>query len=104
MLKTTLKFVMVICCLFEAWGQDKVLWQNGLPDDPFMFTAVSEINSRIHQLAPVLNSPDLVSLESNNPDVPVIIKVIGEDREIDLSTGKYEDHFEDYEVHLYKIY
>ena len=29
--------VVFICCLFEAKGQDKTLWENGLPDDPNYF-------------------------------------------------------------------
>ena len=45
---------------------------------PVMFPAVSEINSMIHQLAPVLNSPDIngmVSVKSSNGEVPVDILV-----------------------------
>ena len=114
---------------------------NALFDDPVMFPAVTKINSQIHQLAPVLNSPDIngvVSVESSNTGVPVDIlvkhyedtlyvfavsmregtatatftingiqdgevTVIGEDHEIIISNGMYEDLFEDYEVHLYKM-
>jgi len=114
---------------------------NALLDDPVMFPAISEINARIHQLAPVLNSPDIqsvVSVESSNVSVPVDImvkhyenalyvfsvsmreglttaaftingikegqlSVIGEDRELIISDGLFEDQYEDYEVHLYKI-
>ena len=114
---------------------------NALLDDPVMFPAVTKINSQIHQLAAVLNSPDIhdvVSVESGNAGVPIDImvkhyedtlyvfavsmregtatgtftlhgiqdgeiSVIGEDRELTLSNGMYEDLFEDYEVHLYKM-
>ena len=114
---------------------------NALLDDPVMFPAVSEINAQIHQLAPVLNSPDIrgvVSVESGNAEVPLEIMVkqyedtlyifavsmregtatatftlkgiqdmeitvISEDRELIISNGKFEDWYEDYEVHLYKI-
>ena len=51
---------------------------NALLDDPVMFPAVSKINAQIHQLAPVLNAPDmpgLVSVSLDNPDVPVDILV-----------------------------
>ncbi|MCK4855319.1 MAG: hypothetical protein KAT31_13670, partial [Bacteroidales bacterium] len=110
-------------------------------DDPVMFPAVSEINVVINQLAPVLNSPNIlgvVSVESGNVEVPVDIMVkhfedtlyvfavsmregtatvtftingiqdgettvIGEDRELIISNGIFEDQYKDYEVHLYKI-
>ena len=112
-----------------------------LLDDPVMFPAVSEINAQIHQLAPVLNSPDIsgvVSVESGNVEVPVNIMVkhfedslyvfavsmregtatvtftmngiphgeitvIGENRKLSISDGRFEDNFNNYEVHLYKI-
>jgi len=114
---------------------------NALLDDPVMFPAVSKINAQIHQLAPVLNSPDMqgvVLVESGNVEVPVNIMVkhfedslyvfavsmregtatvtftiigiqdgettvIGEDRELIISNGIFEDQYKDYEVHLYKI-
>jgi len=114
---------------------------NALLDDPVMFPAVTAINSRIHELAPVLNSPDKkdwVSVTSDNPDVPIDIlvkhfrdtlyvfavamrdgpatgsfsvegiqedevTVIGEDRDIEVTGGGFEDTFSGYEVHLYKM-
>lgn len=114
---------------------------NALLDDPLMFPAVSKINARIHQLAAVLNSPDingLVSVESDNTGVPVDlmvkhfqdtlyvfavsmrdgtttaaftvngirdgeVTVIGEDRKLTVSEGIFEDLYEDYGVHLYKM-
>jgi hypothetical protein len=114
---------------------------NALLDDPVMFPAVAEINARIHQLAPVLNSPDIkgaVTVESGNAMVPVDIMVkhhgdslfvfavsmrngestasfslkgiedgkvtvIGENRELTISNGRFEDQFDGYEVHLYKM-
>jgi hypothetical protein len=113
---------------------------NALLDDPVMFPAVTKINAEIHQLAPVLNSPDIhgmVSVESSNTGVPVDILVktyqdtlyiftaamrdasttatftidgtvegdvyvIGEDRDLLISGDTFEDHFNGYEVHLYK--
>ncbi|MFO7933452.1 MAG: T9SS type A sorting domain-containing protein [Bacteroidales bacterium] len=51
---------------------------NALLDDPVMFPAVTAINSRIHELAPVLNSPDTrdrVTVTSDNSDVPIDILV-----------------------------
>ncbi len=51
---------------------------NALLEDPLIFPAVSAINAQIHQLAPVLNSPDIhgvVSVESSNASVPVDIMV-----------------------------
>ncbi len=114
---------------------------NALLDDPVMFPAVTKINAQIHQLAPALNSPDkpdLVSVTSDNPDVPLdmlvkhlddtlyvfavsmrdgsckgtftiegvpdgMVTVIGEDRGLGLSDGAFEDTFEGYDVHLYKM-
>ncbi len=114
---------------------------NALLDDPVMFPAISKINAQIHQLAPVLNSPDvhgIVTVELGTGGVPinimvkhyedilyifsvsmregvatatftlngiqdVEIAVIGEDRELIISNGIFEDQYEDYEVHLYKI-
>ncbi len=114
---------------------------NALLDDPVMFPAVSEINTQIHQLAEVLNSPDIpgvVSVGSSNAGVPVDIMVkhyedslyvfavsmrdgtttaafsingipngkitvIGEDRELTISDGTFEDLYEGYGVHLYKM-
>ena len=32
------------------------------------------------------------------------ISVIGEDRELGISNGIFEDQYEDFEVHLYKIF
>ena len=113
---------------------------NALLDDPVMFPAVSSINHQIHQLAAVLNAPDLpgvVSVSPGNTAVPVDImvkhhqdtlyvfavsmregtttagftfqgvhdgeiEVIGEDRLISVSEGRFEDTYQDYEVHLYK--
>ena len=51
---------------------------NALLDDPVMLPAVTEINSQIQQLAPVLHSPDredIVTVESENTGVPVDILV-----------------------------
>ena len=51
---------------------------NALLDDPVIFPAVTKINSRIHQLAPVLNSTDIqgvVSVETSNAGVPIDIVV-----------------------------
>jgi hypothetical protein len=114
---------------------------NGLLEDPVMFPAVSEINALIHQLTPVLNSPDIqdmVTVESSNSSVPVDImvkhyddtlyvfavsmregaatatfiingiqdgeiSVIAEDRGLTVSNGMFEDDFQDYKVHLYKM-
>jgi hypothetical protein len=113
---------------------------NALLDDPVMLPAVTRINEQIHQLAAVLNSPDIpgmVSVSSSTTDVPVdfmvkaiydtlyvfavamrdgkttatfalggladgTVEVIGEERELSISNGFFEDSFEDYEVHLYK--
>ncbi len=114
---------------------------NALLDDPVMFPAVSKINTQIHQLAAILNSPDIhgvVSVGSSNAGVPVDIMVkhhedslyvfavsmrnetttaafsvkgisdgevtvIGEDRELSISDGSFEDQYEGYGVHLYKM-
>ena len=114
---------------------------NALLDDPVMFPAVTTLNSQIHQLAPVLNAPDLegvVSVHSENTSVPVdvlvkhykdtlyvfavamrdgstscafsvtgapeqMVTVIGEDREIMIADESFEDSFEGYGVHLYKL-
>ena len=51
---------------------------NALLDDPVMFPAVTAINSRIHELASVLNSPDKkdrVTVTSDNSGVPIDIMV-----------------------------
>jgi hypothetical protein len=45
-----------------------------LLDDPVMLAAVSALNRQITELAPVLNcptAPEAVTVESENPDVPV---------------------------------
>jgi hypothetical protein len=114
---------------------------SALLDDPIIFPAVAKINAQIHQLAAVLNSPDLhgvVSVESGNAGIPVDlmvkhfrdtlfvfavsmrdgtttaaftmkgiqegeVTVIGEDRKLTFSGGIFEDLYEDYGVHLYKM-
>ncbi len=59
----------------------------GLLADPVMTAAVTDINNRIHSLAPVLNSPTVAggaSVQSSNPDVPVDLMVKHHDGDIYL--------------------
>ena len=110
--------------------------------DPEMLAAITEINNRIHELAPVINSPTVLfgtEVTSSGPDVPIAVvtkryggetyvfaagmrrgkttgsflvsglgdtaaaEVIGEGRRIEVAGGKFEDTFEPYDVHLYRI-
>jgi len=115
----------------------------GLLADKQMTAAVTKINRRIHELAPVLNSPTVeractVALEDKAVPVDVMVKrhkgavyvfavamrpgktkavfsvkdlprgartveVIGEDRQLRIGLGRFEDEFADYGVHLYRI-
>ena len=99
------------------------------------------INRQIHELAPVLNSPDVTdgaSVASSEERVPIDIvvkrhagktylfavamrdgdatasftlpgtgdtrvEVLGEGRTIEAVDGRWEDRFEGYQVHLYRI-
>ncbi len=50
--------------------------EHALLDDPEMKSAVSMINHQIHELAPILNSPNvenIVTVESSDPDIPIAI-------------------------------
>ncbi|WP_435010285.1 beta-galactosidase [Tundrisphaera lichenicola] len=113
----------------------------GLLADQDMARAVGDVNRQIIELAPALNSPDLVdaaSFESSVESVPidvmvkrhagatyvfavamrdgeakasftlpekgdVRVEVIGEGRSIEAVGGQWEDQFEGYQVHLYRI-
>ena len=113
----------------------------GLLANQVMAREVAAVNRQIHELAPVLNSTDVVeraSVVSAESKVPVDfvarrhagdtylfsvamrdaetkatftlpgagdvrVEVLGEGRTIDAVGGKWEDHFEAYQVHLYKI-
>jgi hypothetical protein len=116
--------------------------EHALLDDPEMLAAVTALNTQIHELAPILNSPTVTSgavVQSSNPDVPVdtmvkqykgetylfaagmrdgatkaaislkdlsgtrTAEVIGENRKISVRNGRFEDEFEPYGVHLYRI-
>lgn len=113
-----------------------------LLDDPALLAAVTAINARIHELAPVLNSPTVNeggSLESSSSEVPLAFmikrqaaaiyvfavamrggastgsfvlrgvkgkataEVLGEERTLAVTRGRFQDHFAPYEVHLYRI-
>ncbi|MCD6308742.1 MAG: hypothetical protein J7M24_07085, partial [Candidatus Latescibacteria bacterium] len=110
--------------------------------DPGMLLAVTDVNHRIHDLAPVLNSGTFyyaAEATSSRPDVPVdvmvkryggatyvfsvamrdaatnvsflvaavpeqaIARVIGENRSVTVEKGAFQDHFEPYDVHIYRI-
>ena len=114
----------------------------GILADPQMSAGIKQINARIQQLAPVLNSetlPDMAAVSSSNGDAPIhllnkmhagerylfaingrdlpvkgaftvpglkgsaTVTVIGEDRTVVISEGKFSDDFAAYEVHLYRI-
>jgi len=52
--------------------------EDALLDDPEMLAALTGLNRRIHELAPVLNSPTIqpgVKVESSNSDVPVDVMI-----------------------------
>jgi hypothetical protein len=112
----------------------------GLLAHPENAQAVKEINARIRQLAPVLNSPtlsDVVKVEPRNKDAPIAvlakrhegalylfaantrntptpvnfalstaaqkIEVLDENRSLTAADGKFQDTFEGYAVHLYRL-
>ncbi|MHB9030734.1 MAG: hypothetical protein ACYC9O_18355 [Candidatus Latescibacterota bacterium] len=117
--------------------------EHALLDDPEMLGAVTALNAQIRELAPVLNSPTVISgaaVQSSNPETPVgtmmkrykgetylfgagmrdgatkavfslkdisgsrTAEVIGESRKIPVRDGRFEDDFEPYGVHLYRIH
>ena len=110
--------------------------------DPEMLEAVTALNSEIHALAPVINSPTVLfgaEVTTSQLDVPVAVmvkrydgatylfaagmrsggtiasflvsgladrataEVIGENRHITVAKGAFQDTFNPYDVHLYKI-
>ncbi len=116
--------------------------ERALLDDPAMLAAVTALNARIRELAPVLNSPTVESaatVRSSNTAVPVdvmmksfegcgyifaaamregttrasfsvvgvsggaTVEVIGENRSIAVADETFEDDFDSYGVHLYRI-
>ena len=116
--------------------------ERALLKNPEMLAAVTEMNLRIQELAPVLNSPTIADgarVVSSQAAVPIcsMVKryrgatflfsasmretpttgaftvaelppaaradVLGEDRRIEVIEGKFEDAFDGYAVHLYRI-
>ena len=116
--------------------------ESALLSDPNMLTAVTAINRRLVELAPVLNSPtiaDGILVSSQNKDIPITamaknyggamyvfavgmrdgrtnakfavqrlegeksVEVIGEERTIISKDGLFEDGFNPWDVHLYRI-
>jgi hypothetical protein len=116
--------------------------EHALLDDPVALKAVTAVNRRIRELAPVLNAPtltDAAKVASSNKAVPVAMmvkrhhnqtylfavsmragetrasfslkgppaaakaEVLGEERELVIQNGVFEDAFKEFGVHLYRI-
>jgi len=95
--------------------------------DPEMLRAVSEVNHRIHDLAPVRPEVPVdvmvkrhggatyvfsVAMRGAATDVSFLVaavpeqataRVIGENRSVTVERGAFQDHFEPYDVHIYRI-
>lgn len=113
-----------------------------LLDDPELLAAVTQINRRIRELAPALNSPSLagrVTTTASRPETEIAtmvkaiddvnylfaanmtsqattatfelngmppelqVDVLDEDRQLATDRGQFQDRFEGYGVHLYRL-
>jgi len=116
--------------------------EHALLDDPEMLRAVTDVNQRIKQLAPVLNSPTIAGraeVRSVSAKAPIdamvkqyqgdlyvfavdahpgetrgffvltgvpqktAVDVVGENRRLRITNGRFEDDFRPYEAHVYRV-
>jgi hypothetical protein len=70
------------------------------PNVPIDMLAKSQGNNSYLFSVAMRNEPTDATFKINSGES---VEVIGENRTIKISNGQFEDHFEGYDVHLYKI-